>query len=95
MSPCDIGRTIASALRKTTLAGSFSGDSPCGLIKNYSVGNAVASDAAGRHKGDACLRSPKNNLDRFFFGGTVLADCLFFRSGKKSFTARNVKELLL
>ena len=76
MSPCDIGRTIASALRKTTLAGSFSGGSPNGLLRDiFTFGNAVASDAAGRHKGDACLRSPKNNLGRFFFGVTVLADC--------------------
>ena len=40
----------------------------------FAFGYAFASDADKRHKSDACLRSPKNNLGRFFFGVTVLAD---------------------
>ena len=35
----------------------------------YAVGKAVASDAAGRHKGDACLRfPPSKHCDASFVG---------------------------
>jgi len=36
--------------------------------ESLAFGKAVASDAAGRHKGDACLGSPKNNARRSFSG---------------------------
>ena len=34
--------------------------------RSLASGYAVAPDVAGRHKGDACLRSPQNNFYKFF-----------------------------
>ena len=39
----------------------------CGWA-GVAFGKGIASDAAMRHKGDPCLRSPQNNFDKFFRG---------------------------
>lgn len=54
----------------------------------YAFGKEFASDAAERHKGDPCLRSPQNNVTRSFgdpMDEAMQVTCVIRRGQKKQF----------